>query len=475
MSRNKQKRKLIIVSVIAILFFIIIGYAGYNSILKLNASYSISENFEVKITDIQTKTIGGHAVNNSAPTFDGTTATFDAKLYLPGDYIEYRVVLTNTGNVDTVFESVEEVEDIGSALIFSYSGIEAGDALPANSEKTITIRVEYDINVTEQPEVLANKFDLTINFVEGKGNINVDVEEVLPPITIAELKNKVVTSGDGLYADTYEAGRYVYKGASPDNYIWLDLNGDSTKTDNETYRIMSVEADNTIKVVAQNSLGNMAWDSSGNRTASGYCTSTYCNAWGSSSTTLNASGNNVTVMPIEAGNSTTYALPTNEASLNTYLNTTFLNGINSNLQNKIATHTFNIGPLKGASDQTLATDISQESAYKWSGKIALINATDYVKASTNTSCINVYAYCYTQECYNNSTTHNYLFHSQYEWTLSPRSLSDDSAFVWYVASDGDLPCNGANISYHGVWPSFYLTSDISLSGEGTSSVPYEIG
>ena len=176
MKRNKQKRTLIIVSVIALVFFGAIGYAGYNSALKLNANYSVSESFEIKITDIQTKTVGGHAINNSVPTFDGTTASFDAKFYLPGDYIEYSVTLSNTGNIDTVFESVEEVEDIDSALIFSYSGIKTGDSLPANSEKTITIRVEYDVNVTEQPEVISNTFDLTINFVEGKGNISVHVK-----------------------------------------------------------------------------------------------------------------------------------------------------------------------------------------------------------------------------------------------------------------------------------------------------------
>jgi len=303
--------------------------------------------------------------------------------------------------------------------------------------------------------------------ISGKGTI---VEQT---ITSNKLKELVVINGDGLYKDPVETNRYVYRGANPDNYIWLDLNGDTSKTDNEIYRIVALEADNTIKVVAKNSLGNMTWDTSGNRTTSGYCTfaDEYgCNAWGSSTTTLDANGNNVTVMPREAGSTTTYALPSNEASLNTYLNGTFLNGLSTELQNKIATHTFNIGPLNYASGQTLATDISQESTYKWNGKIALVNATDYVRASTNSACNSVYKY--TQNCYNDDTMHNYLFHSIDNWSLTPYSQSTFSVNIVY--SFGSIGATSVHYNNMGTFPSFYLTSDISLSGEGTSSVPYEI-
>lgn len=35
------------------------------------------------------------------------------------------------------------------------------------------------------------------------------------------LKSKVVTSGDGLYEDSTESGRYVFRGANPNNFIKL--------------------------------------------------------------------------------------------------------------------------------------------------------------------------------------------------------------------------------------------------------------
>jgi len=329
--------------------------------------------------------------------------------------------------------------------------------------------------------------------ISGKGTI---VEKT---ITSENLKQLVVINGDGLYKDPVEANRYVYRGADPDNYIWLDLNGNSSKTDSETYRIVAVEADNTIKVVAQNSIGNIPFDPGyetvidgvtiassveGTRYSSvstDYCyhnsgtQSLYygCNVWGSKTTMLDVTENNVNSMPREEGSGVTYVLPKTEAYLNTYLNTIFLNGINSKVQSKIATHTYNVGLLKSESGQTLEIDIAQESAYKWRGKIALMNATDYVKASTNSACSNVYEYNKTSDCYNNSVLHNYLFHSEHQWTLSAYSYSKSDR-VWIKYSNGYIGYNGAFGWSVGVWPSFFLTSDIVLSGEGTETSPYII-
>ena len=52
-----------------------------------------------------------------------------------------------------------------------------------------------------------------------------------------KLKENVVTTGDGLYADTTEAGRYIYRGGNPNNYI---------KLGSDMYRIIAVESDNTL-------------------------------------------------------------------------------------------------------------------------------------------------------------------------------------------------------------------------------------
>ena len=65
----------------------------------------------------------------------------------------------------------------------------------------------------------------------------------------------LVTSGDGLYKDEYEDGRYFYKGSNPNNYVTFN---------NEVsgWRIISIEKDGSIKIMRNNSIGNQTWNSS---------------------------------------------------------------------------------------------------------------------------------------------------------------------------------------------------------------------
>ena len=50
----------------------------------------------------------------------------------------------------------------------------------------------------------------------------------------------IVTSGDGLYEDEYESGRYFYKGANPNNYITFN-------NEDAGWRIISLETNGTAK------------------------------------------------------------------------------------------------------------------------------------------------------------------------------------------------------------------------------------
>ncbi len=286
----------------------------------------------------------------------------------------------------------------------------------------------------------------------------------------------VVTSGDGLYADSTESGRYVYKGASPDNYI---------KLGSDTYRIIAKEADGTLKVIRNDSIGNIDFDAENARystVSTDYCNSPYgCKVWGSKTTTLNSSGSNVTMMPREVGG-TLYNLPETEATLNTYLNTTWLNTLSTDVQSKIITHIFNVGGVRGiygTSGQTLATDISHEQAYKWKGKVGLMNITDYVKSNSNVSlCGTVYANGYSAGNYSTCKTTSWIFASLDSsiWTITPDfgPYSDDT-FVGTVDNAGAFSNSSAsNGSIYGVAPVFYLSSDITLKGKGTLSNPYTI-
>ena len=335
-------------------------------------------------------------------------------------------------------------------------------------------------------------FNTVLN-INAKGNL-INVPKISPSDMIAPENIKDPTStDDGLYADPEEENRYIFKGADPDNYITI---GD------EEYRIMSIESDGTLKVIKNDKIDSV-WDPGYSTSIAGvteansvtgtrysnvstdFCyqssgnESDYygCKSWGSSTTTLDSNGNNVTKMPRFAGNATTYDLPTTEAYVNTYLNTTYLNAllakIDVNKRAYIEEHNFNIGPVANTVNQTLATEMSQEAAYKWKGKVGLMTSTEYVKASTNSACTSVREYYNTSVCYNNSTTHNFLAKSYNQWTMSPYSNSG-STLVWRVISAGTLTSNFGATNYSGVRPVLYLSSDVKLKGKGTSSNKYEI-
>jgi len=124
------------------------------------------------------------------------------------------------------------------------------------------------------------------------------------------------SSGDGLYKDTLEEGRCIYRGSNPNNYI--TFNGEDAG-----WRIVSIENDGTMKIMKRVSIGDRRFDDTDVRLQgdSGYCNAWNCgcNVWGSASTMLDASGNNVTTMPTQV-NGSLRALPTEEAQMTKYLN-----------------------------------------------------------------------------------------------------------------------------------------------------------
>jgi len=286
--------------------------------------------------------------------------------------------------------------------------------------------------------------------VSGKGTI------VEKPITIDQLKEKKVTEGDGLYEDIYEENKYIYRGGNPNNFISFN---------DELWRIISIEADNTLKIIRNESIGYIAFDSKGYRdsTSNGvggtYCAqgSNGCNAW-------NVNDN--------FANETKSGTVLKDAELNTYLNVTYLNTINEDAK-YIENHNFNVGSPGNTSDtEDIATDIQQEALYKWNGKIGLMNITDLLKATTNTTCTSLKdGVDSNTTCYCN--TNNWMVPTTgYIWTISPYSTTSYS--LWIVGSSYCASNDRAISTYIGVLPVIYLNENITLSGNGTKDKPYII-
>ena len=298
---------------------------------------------------------------------------------------------------------------------------------------------------------------------------------------------ETVTIGDGLYESTTEPGRLIYRGANPNNYINIKEDG----TNNTLYRIVSYEPDGTIKVVRNESIDNIAWDKLNARKSDGtnntFCehASSYgCNVWGSGTTTLyngQSLGDDFHyIYYISADTPTLTNGPSGtvstESTLNQYLNSKTNNSTNSwqpaiVLEQYMDNHSWNVGGINSTGeDKGIIKEKEEERQLQWTGKVALLNITEFAEASTNSECTSVksnYGSASGSPCKES----NWTFKGIKEWSLSP--ISNSRIYVLYVYSDGCFAQYDANISF-GVRPAFYLKSDISLSGTGTEANPYRI-
>ena len=258
--------------------------------------------------------------------------------------------------------------------------------------------------------------------------------------TLACYVAKLYTSqgSNGLYyhtsslANSAADNSYRYAGANPNNYVCFGSTASKCPSGN-LYRIIGVFG-NQVKLIKNTSLGNYYWSGS---------SSNQSNTW--SSSTLNTGT----------------------------LNGTYLSGLSSTWQNKIATTNWKVGGMSQNSSATAKqyydTEIgSSSSSTTYSAKIGLMYVSDYGFAASPDY--------WTTELFNYepSKSSNWMNINLNEWTISRSSDNTNRAFYVYSAGCVD----GVILVYlnsRGVRPVFYLTSSTGyVSGSGTSSDPIRI-
>ena len=462
---NSTQRNYIIAGLCMILVIMGVGYAAFQSQLKISGTSNITSDFAVRITDIQSTVQSGQASDATTPTHTDTTATFHTNLVSPGDAMRYDITVANEGNIDAVLDSIEVNTGSNDAITFETSGIKEGDALLKGATDVLTVIVRYNSSVTSQPENTESTITVTLNYGQSDGSA---VPGVDGP-TIGGQEVELVDSGDGLYEDSTRAGRYVYKGANPDNYIEFN---------DELWRIVAKEADGTYKIVRNEVLSEQMpfdndnyRDKESNGAGGTYCAnSSYgCNAWAATA--------NLVGSPAEFTNTTQTGTVLLDSSLNTYLNGTYYNSLSPTAQSQIVSHEWGVGATytdaswNDDDDEDPSEFVAEESAYIWNGKVALLSSSDALLATGNSSlCGTMNGYWDNQDT---CAAVNYLIpNSGYYWLLSP--YSDGSNGVGRVDSEGSIVAGSTAYGSFGVRPAVFLTSSISLSGEGTQSNPYTI-
>ena len=290
-----------------------------------------------------------------------------------------------------------------------------------------------------------------------------DNEETI--ITGADTLIKLTDNKDnsGLYTITHPADNtlqigndkditeYRYRGANPKNYVTFN---------NETWRIIGVfptddgtgKIENRIKIIKDQSIEKKYWDT---------------------------------------GKSNNWARP---ATLNTELNTTYLNSLDSTSQSMIGNTKYYLGgknptsnygytdtPLQFYSyERKIQNTKSNEFYYdknpnSWVGKLGLMYVSDYGYASSN--CENKKIWDDSNSSSNDiraCNTTNWLFKGNSEWTLPQGASISFSAF--YVFSGGYVSDLSVSLGQFAARPVLYLISSVQITGgNGTSSSPYTLG
>lgn len=162
-----KKNIIIVVMCVAILFMSVI-YAFYSTSLNIGSTGNITTMWSVKFTNltVKEKSSGASSVVNS---YTDATATMEANLALPGDYVLYELTLKNAGDVAAVIANINAEAKGSNAIIFSFEGLKIGDKLTGGQEVKLLVKIEYDYYVTSQPEDTRKTLTININAVQDTG------------------------------------------------------------------------------------------------------------------------------------------------------------------------------------------------------------------------------------------------------------------------------------------------------------------
>ena len=408
---------------------------------------------------------GDYIEGSNSYTFTGLTSgkEYNIKVKITNDsgmWVENKLVVgTNTIELPVFSETgtgpktvtITYPDGCGSTLTCTYQ---------KNNEEVINVTSKtVDVKFTENGNLVATVTDGT-NVISNSYNVKLFID----------ITDSVVTSGDGLYEDSYEEGRYIYRGQNPDNYIEFN---------DELWRIIAKETDGTYKIIRNDILEKRVFDEANHRSTE---KNTYCDY------PVNGCGVYAAVdgeFSSLSGNQK--GTVTEDSSIKIYLNDDYyVNNINETAKGQMTSHTFNIGAVEnlnqsGAETDSIEKNIAGEKMYQWTGNVGLANVSDILRASTNPLCTSATTSSNgTNECNSNYLLDSGTANTLLYWTINANSYEsfDGPYSIWGAAG-----YKGSNMGVYTTMstgtivsprPVVFLKSDITLNGSGTSEDPFII-
>ena len=401
--------------------------------------------------------------------------------------------LSNSVNFRYAFTTSSDSPTTGVVVSGNFNGKKAGDKInlltenqyTTTSTETYYLWIWLDSEETSI-ETMNQTFSLSLNG-SCYDHISVTANSLInnanpSTLTYADAtdsqKGEMWTFAHDATTQTSATTDYRYIGSSPNNYITFN---------DEVWRIIGV-FDGRIKIIRNDTLGNMRWDYK--ESGVGSSTSEYgSNDWTDSqlmymlnptSYTLKT-GYSLTDSKIYDGsNNIIYQLGCKPASIasgaTSYSCTGNTWSLNSTALSQISEAIYYLGGSSSSSGQSAETYYAFErgtTVYSgrptsWGGLVGLMYPSDYAYTFAN----GVDDKCYTDTYNCNTSISSWLYKSgTTQWTVSPSSSL--AYYVFYVSTSGYVSNVNANYG-NVVRPVVYLKSDIKLQGGGTSGEPYEI-
>lgn len=242
-----------------VLLIMVVGYSAFQNKLEISSSSTITSNWDIEITNVVLKSKVGY-VEEVATSFNKTSASVEANFCSPGDSITYNITVSNKGTLDAVLDYIKIKMAEQDVFHFKIDGINSNEVIEKGREKTFTLTITYNENITSQPDITSVKFDMDLSFLQKGNTSNFNSADASAVDTLAI--NKIdLSSTETSIRSTVSATKAVKYYYSIDNDKWYESN-------NNTYEIynLSPYKDYTIYIKAEDESGNVVFSSNSIKT-----------------------------------------------------------------------------------------------------------------------------------------------------------------------------------------------------------------
>ena len=160
----KNKNLIIVIFLIAI-SMMSIAYSSFVTSIKLNTKSTISGEWNIKIIKVEVKDKSNEA-DPGTLNFTDTTATFDAKLNKPSDFITYEITIKNQGTIDAKLDNITITGEKDEPKEILYENTSPANNLGKGEQTSFTITVKYDDTADKIPELKTKTITSTIIYTQ---------------------------------------------------------------------------------------------------------------------------------------------------------------------------------------------------------------------------------------------------------------------------------------------------------------------